>query len=196
MKTQRDYKQMKRQFVAQTAEITPHLVLRIHQGKKRCLSDERQRPRIDYFLRKGSNQSSEAQQLDHSLQCIITTVMEDVNPSTEITTVEQTSLVEPTQPPRPVERRLPGHRPHVKWPGADKKLWQTVNTDLTLTLEQLQGTLEKKLERIGDVIYKYGAEHFGRQEVKSAKKGPTPPVSRRQQEIKLLAQERRQLRKQ
>lgn len=114
----------------------------------------------------------EAQQLDanHSLQWPAPLSWRMVNPSTEITTVEQISLVQPFQLPRPaVERRLPGHRRHVKWPdAADKKLWQTVNT--VLTLEQLQGTPEKKLERRGDIIYQYGAECFGIQEVKSAKK--------------------------
>jgi hypothetical protein len=165
------------------------------------LGKERQRTRIDYFLRKRSNQSNEAQQLDanHSLQCISTTVMEDVNSSTEVATeVEPTTGVELTQPPRPaVERRLPGHRLYVKWPGAsDKKLWETVNTDLTLTLEKLRGTVEKKLERMGDIIYEYGTERFGVEEAKGGRKVPTPPVSRRQQEIKRLVQERRQLKKQ
>lgn len=65
-------------------KVTSQLGLRIHQGKKRCLREERQRPCIDYFLRKGSNQLNEAQQPDanHSLQCISTTVMEQVNSST------------------------------------------------------------------------------------------------------------------
>lgn len=125
--------------------------------------------------------------------------MEDANSSAEVTTeVEETTRVELTQPPRPaVERRLPGHRPYVKWPAAsDKKLWGTVNTDLTLVLNKLQGAVEKKLERMGDIIYEYGAERFGVQETKAVKNVLTPPVSRRQQEIKRLVQERRQLRKQ
>lgn len=139
------------------------------------MGKEGQRTRIDYFLRKRSNQSNEAQQLDvnHSLQCISTTVMEDVNSSTEVTTeVEPTTGVELTQPPRPaVERRLPGHRPYVKWPGAsDKKLWETVNTDLTLTLEKLRGTVEKKLERMGDIIYEYGTERCGVEEAKAGER--------------------------
>lgn len=153
--------------------LLTHVGLRIHQRKKKELR-ERQRPRTYYFLQNGSNKLREAQQLDanHSSKCISTTVMEGVNPSTEITRMEQISLVEPTQLPRPaVERRLPGHRPHVKWPGAaDTKLWQTVNNGLTLTLKQLQGTLEKKLERRGDIVYQYGAECFGIQEVKSVEK--------------------------
>lgn len=173
-------------------KVTSQLGLRIHQGKKRCLREERQRPRIDYFLRKGSNQSNEAQQPDtnHSLQCISTTVMEELNSSTVMTTV-----MEPTQPPRPAaEKRLAGHRLHVKWPGAkDKKLWESINADLTLTLK-LRGTVEKKLEQMGDIIYQYGAERFGVQEGKGGKR--FQPVSRRQQEIKRLIQERRQLRRQ
>ena len=148
-------------------KVTSYRGLRIHQGKMKCLTEERQRPRVDYFLRKESDQSNEVQQLDanHSLQYINTTVVEEAN--TEVITTE----AEPTQPPRPaVERRLAGHRLHVKWPGAvDKKLWETINTDLTLSLEQLRGTVEKKLERMGDIIYQYGAERFGVQERKGRK---------------------------
>lgn len=64
--------------------------------------------------------------------------MEEVNSTTE-PAVEQTSAVEPTQTPRPaVERKFPSYRLHVKWPGyAEKKLWETVNEDLTLSLEKL-----------------------------------------------------------
>ncbi|KAK0146192.1 Retrovirus-related Pol polyprotein from type-2 retrotransposable element R2DM [Merluccius polli] len=153
------------------------------------------------FVCQRDNQSSEAQQLDanHSLQCISTPVMEDVNSSTDVAIeVEVTTGVELPQPPSPaVERRLPEHRPHVKWPGSsDKKLWETVNTDLTVTLLKLRGTLEKKMEKMADIIYEYGAMRFGVQEAKVRKGVPTPPVSRRQQEIKRLIQERRQLRKQ
>ena len=92
-------------------------------------------------------ESDQISQMKHSnwTQTIVcsasyTTVMEDVNSSTEVTTeVEPTTGVELTEPPRPaVERRLPGHTPYVKRPGAsDKKLLETLNNDLTLTLEKL-----------------------------------------------------------
>lgn len=171
--------------------------LRVHQGRKRCLTEERQGPRIDYFLRKKSSQSNEAHQLDenHSLEGISTPVMEEANSSTD-PVVEQTSAWEPTDTPRPVvERSLLSYRLRVKWPGAvDKKRWETVNIDLSLTLSQLRGTVEKKLEKMGN-IYQYGADHFGVLQSRGAKQAPTPPVSRRQQEIKHLVQERRQLRK-
>lgn len=49
---------------------------------------------------------------------------------------------------------------------------------------------------MGDIIYEYGAESFGVQEAKGGRKVPTPPVSRRQQEVKGLVQERKQLKKQ
>ncbi|KAE8284701.1 hypothetical protein D5F01_LYC16134 [Larimichthys crocea] len=101
--------------------------LRIHQGKKRYLSEKSQGPRIDYFLQKESNQLNEVHQLDenHSLESISTPVMEGANSGTKLA-MEQTSAVEPTQTPRPaVERRLPGHKPRVNWPGAvEKKLWE------------------------------------------------------------------------
>ena len=105
--------------------------------------------------------------------------------------------MEPTQPPRPaVKRRLPRHKPQGRWPGAtDKKLWQTVNTDLTLALEQLQGTVENKMERMGDIIYQYAAWYFRIQDGKNAKKASVPPLSKRLNKIKFLVQEKRQLRK-
>lgn len=160
------------------------------------MTEERQGPRIDYFLRKESSQSNEAYQLDeiHSLEGISTPVME--GPSKD-PAVEQTSVEEPTQTPRPtVERSIPSYRLRVKWPGAvEKKLWETVNNDLSLTLHQLRGTVEKKLEKMGDIMYQYGAERFGVLQSKGAKQAPTPPVSRRQQKIKCLVQEKRQLRK-
>lgn len=172
-------------------KVTSYLGLRIHQGRMKCLTEGRQRPRIDSLPRMESNQSNEVQQRDanHSLQYINTTVMEEAN--TRLPTPE----VEPSQPT--VERRLVGHKLHVKWPGAgDKKLWETINTDLILSLEQLRGTVEKKLERMGDVIYQYGAERFGVQERSGGRKLPNAPVSRRQQEIKRLVLEMRQLRRQ
>ncbi len=68
----------------------------------------------------------------------------------------------------------------------DKKLWETINSDLALTLEQLQGTMAKELERMGDIIYQYGSERFGVKEVKGGGKVPITTVSRRQQDIKRL----------
>ncbi|KAL6460670.1 hypothetical protein MHYP_G00306360 [Metynnis hypsauchen] len=179
-------------------KVTSFWGLRIHQGKKRCLSKESQGPRIDLFLRKESNQSNEVHQLDenHSLESISTPVRDEENPSIELA-VEETSAAESTQTPRPaVERRLPGYKLHVKWPGAaEKKVWEMVNDDLCRSLEQLRGTAEKKLENMGNIIYEYGAEHFGVLQPKVARQAPSPPVSRRQQKIKCLVQELRQLRK-
>ncbi|KAE8291485.1 hypothetical protein D5F01_LYC11093 [Larimichthys crocea] len=48
---------------------------------------------------------------------------------------------------------------------------------------------------MGNIIYQYGAKRFGALQSKVAIQAPTPPVSRRQQEIKRLVQERRQLSK-
>lgn len=48
---------------------------------------------------------------------------------------------------------------------------------------------------MGDLIYNYGAEHFGAAE-KRKKTSSTPIKSRRQQEIDHLVKERRQLKKQ
>jgi len=119
--------------------------------------------------------------------------MEEVPSSTEIVTSEN-----PTQLSRPaIERRLVGHRPRVKWPAAaDKKQWEAIDSDLSLTLEQLKGTVEKKLESMGDIIHQYEAERFGIQERKGQKMSLIAPTFRRQKEIKHLIQQMRQLRKQ
>jgi len=58
------------------------------------------------------------------------------------------------------------------------------------------GTAEKKLERMGDIIYHYGEERFGVNTRRSDKATPAPAKSRRQQEMERLVRERRQLRKQ
>ena len=71
----------------------------------------------------------------------------------------------------------------------------TIDTDISKLLGQLRGTAVKKLERMGDLIYSYGAERFGTAE-KRKKTSATPTKSRRQQEIERLVKERRQLKKQ
>ena len=124
-------------------------------------------------------------------QSINTPVTEEENTSTEML------VEEPTQPQRPPkERKIKGHRPSVKWPKAvEKREWETVNNDLTKILEQLVGTAEKKLESMGDIIYRY-EERFGANARRSDKATPPPAKSRRQQEMERLVRERRQLRKQ
>ncbi|MGH0138942.1 UNVERIFIED_CONTAM: hypothetical protein FKN15_068065 [Acipenser sinensis] len=94
------------------------------------------------------------------------------------------------------EKNLNGHKPGVKWPRAcEKTAWNTVNTDLCFALERLSGTVEKKLDKFGDIIYAYGSERFG-VEKRKEKVQTIPGKSRRQQEIERLVRERRQLRKQ
>ncbi|XP_061105462.1 olfactory receptor 1F1-like [Conger conger] len=88
-----------------------------------------------------------------------------------------------------------------KWPKAvEEREWETVNNDPTKISEQQVGTAEKKLERMGNIIYHYGEERFGVNIRRSDKATPAPAKSRRQQEIERLVEktsrERRQLRKQ
>lgn len=178
------------------SKVTSYLGLRIHQGKKGCAREEPQRPRIDYFLRNGSSQSDEAQQRDanHSVQCINTSTAQNVTSNTETAVVSPIPSTQPARPP--AERKMAGRKSQVKWPGAaERKLWEAVNTDLAKSLEQLKGTAEKKLESMGNLIYQYGVERFGVKEHKSRDQVPVVVTSRRQQEIKRLVQERRQLKK-
>ena len=58
------------------------------------------------------------------------------------------------------------------------------------------GIAEKKLERMGDIIYHNGEERFGVNTRRSDKVTPALVKSKRQQESKRLVRERRQLRKQ
>ena len=108
-------------------KVTSAMGLKIHQGRKRCLREQRQGPRIDrYFLRGNeSNQSSEAQRRDanQSSQSISTPAPEEGNTGTEM------SVEEPTQPQiPPMERKIEGHKPSVKWPkSVDQKEWETIN---------------------------------------------------------------------
>ncbi|KAJ8390061.1 hypothetical protein AAFF_G00110750 [Aldrovandia affinis] len=84
------------------------------------------------------------------------------------------------------------------WPkSSSKKEWATVDADLIKILDGVKGTVEKKLEKIGDLIYIYGAERFGTKQTGKKDMTPTiPPKSRRQQEIQRLVKQRRDLRKQ
>lgn len=69
----------------------------------------------------------------------------------------------------------------MKWPKAvEKKEWEMVNGDLTKILEQQVGTAEKKLERMGDIIYHYGEKRFGVIEVERQNQHqPNPGGSKR-----------------
>ena len=97
-----------------------------------------------------------------------------------------------------LEKNIQGHRPQVKWPkSSSKKEWATVDADLIKILDGIKGTVEKKLEKMGDLNYFYGAERFRTKKTGKKDMTPTtPPKSRRQQEIQRLVKERRDLRKQ
>ncbi|KAK0136753.1 Retrovirus-related Pol polyprotein from type-2 retrotransposable element R2DM [Merluccius polli] len=174
-------------------KVTSTAGLKIHQGKKKCLKKVEQGPRIDhYFLRSRSSQSSEVQRQDEnqSPQNINPPVPEEEEGSS---TAEHH---EPSQHHHATETKTQERMPPINWPkSCEKKVWETVNTDLILLLEQLGGTAVKKLERLGDLIYSYGAERFGvadkRRSIPSI-----PSQSRRQQEIERLVKERRGLKKQ
>lgn len=94
------------------------------------------------------------------------------------------------------ENKIQGQKPDIKWPkSCAKKEWETIDTDISKLLGQLRGTAIKKHERMGDLIYSYGAEHFGIAE-KRKKTLCSLMMSRRQQEVEWLVKERRQLKKQ
>lgn len=107
-------------------------------------------------------------------------------------------MEEPTKPQRPPkEKKIKGHRSSVKRPKAvEKRELEPVNHKLTKFLEQLEGTADEKLERMGDIIYHYGEECFGVNIRRCNKATPAPAKSRREQEIERLVRERRQPRRQ
>lgn len=84
----------------------------------------------------------------------------------------------------------------MKWPKShEQKDWQNVYEDLCCLLEQLKGSAAKKMEKMEELIYNYGAERFGT--VSGTRNLCTTKIkSRRQQEIDLLVKERRLLKKQ
>ena len=171
-------------------KVTTSAGLKIHQGRKKCLKEVGRVTRIDhYFLRSKSSQSSEVQQRDENQS-----LPDITNPIPE----EDVELyeAETNQPSyQPAIEKAEGRKPSVKWPGScEKKEWEKINQDLSSLLEQLKGTAIRKLERMGDLIYNYGAQHFG-VGGKKEKTLPTPKRSRRQQEIDCLIKDRRQLKK-
>lgn len=172
------------------SKVTSTRGLKIHQGRMKCLKEARSGPRIDhYLLRERSNQASEAQRPEstHSPMSI-STPMTESNSSTTSENLGQNQ----SQPV--IEDKIQGRRPQVKWPkSSSKNKWATVDADLGAILEGIRGTAEKKLERMSDLIYFYGAERFGIKEHRN--ETPTPPKSRRQQEIEHLIKEKRNLRK-
>lgn len=138
-----------------------------------------------------SSQSSEVQQQDENQS------LQDINPPVPEEEEESSTLGhhKPSLQQPATETRIQGRKPLIKWPkSCEKKVWETVNEDISKLLEHLKGTAEKKLGKMGELIYNYGAERFGTAEKR--KKTTTPLKSRRQQEIERLVKERRQLKKQ
>ena len=174
------------------SKVTSRKGLKIHQGRKKCLQDTRQGPRIDqYLLRERPSKASDAQwqDLTHSTQSINT-------PEAESNTSTTSANLEPNQSQPAVEKNIQASRPQIKWPkSSSKKEWVAIDTDLSNILGGLKGASEKKLEKMSDLIYSYGEERFGIREP-GKKKTTSPPMSRRQREIKRLVKERRELRKQ
>ncbi|MDG2555567.1 hypothetical protein P7M41_26620, partial [Vibrio parahaemolyticus] len=66
---------------------------------------------------------------------------------------------------------------------------------MSVILSRLRGNAVEKLDKMGDIIYSYGAERFGVHERKRSERVQSGK-SRRQREIEKLVKERRQLRKQ
>uniref|UniRef100_A0A3B1JD36 Reverse transcriptase domain-containing protein n=1 Tax=Astyanax mexicanus TaxID=7994 RepID=A0A3B1JD36_ASTMX len=175
------------------SKVTSIRGLRIHQGRMKCLENVRPGPRIDqYLLRDRSSQASEAQRQDstHSPMSINIPVAEYAASTTS-------KNFEPSHVQPALEKNIQGHRPQVKWPKSNsKKEWETIDADLIKILEGTSGIVEKQLEKMGDLIYCYGAERYGTKETgKKDRRSITPPMSRRQKEIQLLVRERRELRK-
>ncbi len=178
-------------------KITSEKGLKIHQGRKKCLKESTKGPRIDhYFLRGRANQSDEAQWQDthHSPQGISTPgkALSSTAPLMDLSP-------DPIQTQPVVERKMNGRKPQILWPkSCQKKDWGAIDVDLVHLLEGLKGGVERKLEKIGEIIYSYGTESFGvKRKDHSTQKEPSAHLkSRRQQEINRLVKERRCLRRQ
>ena len=78
----------------------------------------------------------------------------------------------------------------IKWPKSHSKAeWVEINTELCVIMNRLRRTAEKKLEKMGNLIYEYELERFEAEQPK--KKMVAPKKSRRQQEIHQIVEERR-----
>ncbi|KAL7834877.1 hypothetical protein SRHO_G00291350 [Serrasalmus rhombeus] len=103
----------------------------------------------------------------------------------------------PFQPQPAVERKMEGCKPQIQWPkSCQKKEWEAIDSDLVCLLSNLKRDVERRLERMGELIYSYGRERFGVKDRKAKKEHTPRDKSRRQQEIERLVKERRQLKKQ
>lgn len=112
------------------------------------LGDSGAGPSHRYFLRSKSSQSSEVQQQDEnqSLQDINTPVpVEEEKEEPSTPECQEHSLKQPA-----AETRMPGLKPLIKWPNSyERNVWKAVNEDISKFLEQLKGTAEKKLGKMG-----------------------------------------------
>lgn len=147
-------------------------------------------PRIDnYLLRERSSQATVKHSLTHSPPSISTPVAE----SNSSTTSEN---LKPSHVQPALEKNIQGHRPHVKWPkSSSKKEWATVDADLIKILDGAKGTVEKKLEKMSDLIYSYGVERF-EQNRRERRKLHQPLLPSPEDSKKSSVKQRRDLRKQ
>lgn len=173
-------------------KITSEKGLKIHQGRKKCLKKLTKGPHIDhYFLRCKADQSIEAQWLEthhspHQNPRWNSARHSSANgrePRPHSATVSSREEEGGTKVTNSVAQILPekgmGNRRLRPHPG-------------------LKGDVERKLDKMGEIIYGYSAERFG---VKSKNfcvyKKPSGHIkSRRQQNMERLVKERRCLRKQ
>ncbi|KAK7912981.1 hypothetical protein WMY93_013192 [Mugilogobius chulae] len=148
------------------------------------------------WIRSGESKSSEIQWQDkhHSPQDIKTPPR--ASPGTYAPSVP---TPEPIQPKPAVERNIEGSKPQILWPqSCQKGEWEVIDKDLSSLLQNLKGDVERRLEKMGEIVYTYGKERFGvRNKKPKSNEGQCPcRKSRRQVEIDKLVKERRQLRKQ
>ena len=116
----------------------------------RCLRESQPGPRIgQYFLRMRSNQLCKAQ-LQEKTQSL---------PSIRISaggTNESASLENQLLNHYRPNKYTQGYRPRVRWPKSSCKVeWAEINTELCVIMNKLRGTAEKKLEKMGNLIYEY-----------------------------------------
>lgn len=70
----------------------------------------------------------------------------------------------------------------VEWPKSNSKELETINTDLSLILSNIKGSVEKKLKKMGYLVYSYGEEKWGvMEQVKKKDMLPIPKFHRLQE---------------
>lgn len=173
--------------------------LRIHQGRMKCGGNLQQQP---CAAASDQTRGTKGQVENHSAngpivpggsQPVEEGPVEEIDPPCAHQRDAPTCPEKPE--PRNTEEPAPARRNKIKWPKTSEAVaWRKLDSDLSEILERsVQGSLESRLNLLGDILYQECKDRFG---VITIKKSTVPrQKGRREREIEQLVLRRRQLRK-